>query len=146
MELHLTRFKTGPMSTIGALEVDGAFVCFTCEDRRQEKKVNGETRIPAGRYAITLRKNSPMARRYAKNYANHVGMLWLQNVPGFSYVYIHVGNDDRDTSGCILIGMDAYQTSRGGRVGRSRIAYQTIYPLVASAIERGEPVFITIQD
>jgi hypothetical protein len=60
--------------------------------------------------------------------------LWLQNVPNFTYIYFHVGNDDEDTEGCILVGgsCDSWETG-GGRVRYSTHAYGRFYEKVVGA-------------
>lgn len=115
-------------ATLGALLVDGHLVGFTCEDEPREDKVAGETRIPAGEYKLGIRKGSPMANRYDARYEGHDGMLWLQDVPGFEYVYFHTGNTDDDTEGCILMGLTASVVTMS--VGRSRDCYQAFYGMV----------------
>lgn len=147
MELLLQRFTSGSESTLGLLHIENEFVAFTCEDQFQVEKVAGETRIPAGRYEIELRvQGGSFNPRYAKRFDFHKGMLWLQDVPGFTWVYIHIGNDDDDTSGCLLVGMEAIFSESGGKVGRSTIAYSQLYPVIAEALLLGERVFITIED
>jgi hypothetical protein len=74
----------------------------------------------------------------------HKGMLWLRDVPGFEWVYIHIGNTDDDTEGCILVGETIDYES--GFMGRSVKAYRYIYPLIATAIEIGEAVTLEIED
>lgn len=145
MQLTLQRVITNDQSTIGTLDIDGLFCAFTCEDTKQQGKVPGKTRIPAGTYKIRLRKSSPMASKYAKRIPGHKGMLWLQDVPGFQYVYIHIGNTPEDTEGCILVGMGADLKS-GGKVLQSYAAYTKIYQIVLAAIERGEVVTIEVLD
>ncbi len=153
MNLLLTRFATGLESTLGVLhrtydtQIPKRFRCFTLEDQPNEPKIPGETRIPAGYYRIKLREDSPMARRYANRFPWHRGMLWLQNVPDFTYVYIHVGNDDDDTEGCILVG-DGAQSNRDedGMVTSSVRAYRRLYREVINAINVGEPVWLKIED
>lgn len=130
--------------TIGVIDVN-SHTFFTLEDGYHEPKVPGQTRIPAGEYEIALRKDSPMAKRYRAKFGNdHKGMLWLQNVPNFTYVYIHIGNDEDDTEGCPLIGRVADITE--GYVGDSTSAYKEFYPLVMAAFDRGEKVILTIRE
>lgn len=145
MFLKLVRFSETKDDTLGLLFVDGILECYTLEDEFREKKVPGETRIPAGLYQILFRENTPMANRYMERYEWHYGMLELQDVPGFSNIYIHIGNTDNDTAGCILVGDCAYTNVRkNGAIGRSAIAYEHLYKKISRALERGEQVWISI--
>ena len=154
MKLTLYRDSGGPESTLGRLCIGEGLseylFCYCLEDQRQIVKVQNETRIPSGTYEIKLRQGSPMAKRYDAAYSDidHSGMLWLQEVPNFSYVYLHVGNDDDDSSGCILVGCNAYLDimGGGGTLGRSKDAYKALYKKVQPVILAGEKVFITIKD
>jgi hypothetical protein len=133
---------------MGALQVDGRFQCYTIEDGGHFEKVAGETRIPAGTYEVLLRNEGGRTKEYAEDYPEmHRGMLWLQDVPGFEWVYIHRGNTAEHTEGCILVG-DApnNNTLKEGFCGSSGDAYQRIYPTVAGAIESGESVLVTVRD
>lgn len=153
MELTLQRFNRGSDSTIGSIHIGlgigGYFHSFSCEDEQRHIKVRNETRISAGRYEIKFRTEGGFHSRYSDKYPKtHKGMLWLQDVPNFTYIYIHPGNDDGDTSGCILCG---YSTSSdtingGGSIGRSVDAYQDLYKKVSGALSQGEQVFITVKD
>ena len=153
MELLLQRFSTGDESTLGILhefddyDVDRTFQCFTMEDQPNEPKVPGETRIPAGRYRILLRKEGGMNARYTEKFDGHAGMLWLQDVPDFTWVYIHYGNYHGDTEGCILVG-DGCQSNvfEDGMVMSSVVAYTRLYDGIVAALHDGEQVWINIED
>lgn len=150
MILTLNRFASNRTdaklkATFGELLIDGKHAAYTLEDMYQPVKIHGETRIPAGTYKILFRTDGEKSVEYQKKYpAMHKGMLWLQNIPDFQYVYIHVGNYPKDTLGCILVGEDADVNK--GMITRSGAAYIKIYPIVAGAIECGEEVTITIND
>ena len=62
----------------------------------------------------------------------------------FQYILIHTGNTDEHTMGCLLVN-DAVsgKTFTGSS---SRDAYVDLYPIIASAIERGEEVTIEYVD
>lgn len=148
MHLHLIRISTSKESTIGAMYIDGVFACFTLGDTKRIKKIHGETRIPDGLYHLSLRNEGSLTRKYAKRYgAKHCGMIWLRDVPGFDYVYIHVGNKRGHTEGCILVG-DLLNNNQiaDGFVGSSRQAYERIYPQIAEAIRTREGATIRISN
>lgn len=144
MHLTLERFTSDGDSTLGILFLDGVFRCFTLEDEARTLKVKGETRIPAGTYQIRLRNKGGLTQKYAGRFPEiHKGMLWLQDVPGFEWIYIHVGNRDEDTEGCILVGMGA--DLRSMTIQSSRPAYVSLYSAVADAAAAGE-LRITVED
>ena len=148
MDLTLYRFSPQSDDTLGLLFIDDEFSCFTLEDEYRDVKVPGETRIPAGEYSILLRTEGGLQKKYRKRFARiHAGMLWLQDVPGFKWIYIHCGNRDEHTDGCILVGDSSQQNiTEDGFIGGSASAYRRIYPLIADAILSGETVTITIKD
>lgn len=143
MKLQLKRCWTLDGCTLGGLAVDGRFQCFALEDVPHEVKVPGQTRIPAGEYAVLLRTTGAMHAEYAGRFSDHRGMLWLQNVPNFEWVYLHCGNTAADTAGCILLG-DTLRAA--GRVDDSVQAYRRVYGTVSNAILSGEPVTIAVED
>jgi len=151
MKLELLRFSSGKDSTLGILSettMGRRFLCYTLEDEFRAVKVKKETRIPAGEYQIKLRTEGGFHQNYSKKYPSiHKGMLHLQNVPGFEYILIHVGNTDDNTEGCILVGDTSSQNIiKDGFIGESGPAYTRIYPPIASALLRGEMVTIKVVD
>ena len=152
MELHLSRISSGGEATLGNLfNITGAedlnFLCYTLEDQHNEPKIPGETRIPAGRYEIKLRNEGGMYKRYTERFLPwHGGMLWLQDVPGFTFIYIHVGNKDDDSEGCILVGDGQISNVvERGQVTNSVTAYKRLYQKIHAAVMK-ETVWITIED
>lgn len=95
MHITILRKYATDDCTIGELYVDGTFFCYTLEDEIREVKVPDETAIPAGSYTVSV--------NYSPKFKQFTPMI--ENVPGFSYIRIHTGNDDDDTSGCVLVGM-----------------------------------------
>jgi len=144
MELRLDRVASDDETTIGILYLEEARECFVLEDEFRAKKVWGETRIPAGRYELKLRTEGAMHERYQKRWPHiHVGMLHLQDVPGFRWIQFHPGNDDDDTAGCPLPG--AVVTAAFTLLDSTK-AYLKLYKKLAPALMRGEQVWVTIRD
>lgn len=146
MKLKLLRYGHVLNHSSGsALSINGDFHCHTVEDEPREQKVYGETRIPAGTYQIKLRTVGGMHTRFTKKYPWHKGMLWLQDVPNFSWVYLHPGINEAQTDGCILVGYTAY--SKGGfALARSLAAYKDLCFQVYDALLSGEEVTLEIVD
>jgi hypothetical protein len=161
MKLKVLRFSSQKDSTNGLLfnSTNGnEFLCYTLEDEKREKKIKGETRVPAGIYSIKLRDEGGMTKRYAKKYGNmHKGMLCIHNAPNwklvtenmeFQYILIHTGNTDEHTAGCLILG-DSQEnniTTDNGFVGRSTTAYKRVYPMIVDILEKGEEVIIQYID
>lgn len=146
MKLLVERFTSDDDTTLGLMFRDSVFECFTLGDEHRTVKVFGETRIPAGTYPIELRadERSDMHKKYAARYPDiHRGMLWLRDVPNFTFIYIHVGNDDDDTAGCILVGLGA---NAGTMTIQSSVkAYRRLYEAVVDAAQAGD-LFIEVVD
>lgn len=142
MKIEVLRFDDDGDRTLGLLMINGKFRGCTLEDEERTVKVWGETRIPEGTYKVGLRTEGGHHARYGKKYPlMHKGMLHVLDVPNFKYILIHIGNDDDDTAGCLLVGSqfsDDWKT-----IERSTLKYTSIYNVIATAIENQEPVTIT---
>ena len=152
MKLQVVRTQLGKDATNGLLFIDGIFECYTLEDQYQAVKVMHETCIPEGTYEIKFRTVGGFHTRYEQRYgADHYGMLWLQDVPGFEYILIHTGNTDEHTSGCLIVGetQQDLEISKDGFIGSSTVAYKKMYAKVANQLLQGKEVTIeytTIQN
>ena len=145
MFIQLVRLQDNGSSTIGTMHINGTFECFTLEDAHNEPKVYGETRIPSGEYQIKLRDEGGMNKKYSKKYGSlHKGMLWLQNVENFEWVYIHTGNRHEHTEGCILVGTGCDSDIKRQTVNGSVLKYVKTYGKISKAIQNGEEVTIQI--
>ncbi len=139
MKLTVFRYNSQDDFTQGLLFIDGKFECHTIEDEQRTLKVHSETAIPNGTYEIKLRTEGKFHQNYSTKFKLfHKGMLHVTNVPGFEYILIHIGNDDDDTAGCLLVGRGANYDS----IIESTIAYENMYKKVLPALERGEKVMI----
>ena len=147
MKLTLVRTQFGVDATNGILLIDNRFQSYTIEDQYQAVKVMHETCIPEGTYDIKFRKVGGFNDRYAKRYKNaHYGMLELQDVPNFKFILIHAGNDDDDSSGCVLTTstQQDLDLDKDGFGGSSQLAYKKMYDKVAAVLLQGKSVSIEI--
>ena len=104
MHLILTRISAKKESTLGFIYINGGFECYTLEDPYQHHKIPTITRISAGTYKLGLRREGGLYQKYSKKFGEDHPMIWLKDVPEFQYIYIHIGNWAKDTSGCIIVG------------------------------------------
>lgn len=140
MVLNLHRFCSQPEYTLGMLYVDSKPFCFALEDAYQPVKIAGETRIPEGEYKLSMRVEGGLAKKYGEKYPWHIhGMIWLQDVPGFEFVYFHPGNNASHTAGCLLVGEWA---GYHGELSNSVAAYRRLYERVVPEIERGSCLLV----
>lgn len=145
MYIQNLRLKDDGKSTIGTMHINGTFKGFTLEDTFNDPKIPGETCIPAGKYDIKLRDVGGMTAKYRAKYGDlHKGMLWLQDVPGFEWVYIHTGNTHAHTEGCILVGSGCNSGEHEQTITSSVVKYKELYKDISEAILRGEEVTIEI--
>ena len=133
MNLVVDRFTSDRESTISLVSVDGQFICFGLEDEHRTKKVFSETRIPAGVYEIRVRTWGGFHQRYSERLPYHQGMLEICKVPDFADILIHIGNNEKDTAGCLLVGMGCYSAEGNMSLQASTVAYELVYKKVIDA-------------
>lgn len=97
--IQIKRFAFKETYTIGKLYVDGVYICDTIEDKVRElntaeDKVYGKTAIPSGTYKADV----AFSNKFRYN------VVRLFNVPYFEGIYIHKGNTEKDSLGCIIVG------------------------------------------
>jgi len=132
MIITVKRFKSDNDATLSMISIDGEFECFGLEDEYRLTKVAKETRIPQGIYKVGVRTVGGFNYRYQRKFNFHKGMLHIEDVPGFEWILIHIGNTDENTDGCLLVGSGA-NTHGEITVQNSRIAYQALYNKVIDA-------------
>lgn len=132
MKLVLTRLQLDKDVTLGALDLDGEFQCWTCEDtvRPPGVKVPCQTAIPFGRYKVIVNQSTRFNRL----------LPLLLDVPNFAGVRIHPGNTAANTEGCILVGTDRLAKS----IGRSRLAFDALFAKLQAAARRAEAITLEI--
>ena len=148
MKLEVLRFNSGKDFTSGLLfdvtDNVRSFLAYTLEDQYNPTKIYGETRIPSGTYKLTLRAEGGFHNRYLSRYGAdwHKGMIYVNQVPQYSFILWHVGNKNLDTKGCLLLS----KTQKDAFGGASRAAYEEVYPIVRDAILSKEEVTVTYKN
>lgn len=139
MEIRIERIFNCPNYCIGHLYADGKYICDTIEDtdrglddgwpidKIKKVKVMHQTAIPTGRYNVTINVISP---RFSKKdyYRKFCGgrVPRLLNVKGFDGILMHIGVNQFNTSGCVIVG---YNTVKGA-VTNSTQAFEKLYALM----------------
>lgn len=131
LKLTLVRWPSTAKSTSGMLYINGKFFCFTLEDIEREVKIMHETCIPKGIYKVVL----SMSNRFKKI------LPLLLNVENFEGVRIHAGNTDKNTSGCILVGL----TRTTDFIGKSMEAKTALMDILTAHTAKGGTVIIEIK-
>lgn len=155
MKFLLQRFSDNRRSTLGLFFYESVhegkrkpvFFSYCLEDEFREVKVSGNTRIPAGTYKLGIRKqDTNLTLRYRKKYDWFKYHIEVLNVPNFSGIYIHIGNSEADTDGCLLLGDNADNNRLSdGMVSNSTQAFKRFYMTYYDEIEKGEST-IEIRD
>lgn len=136
-----------PSSTVGVMTGNGIDPCFILEDEGREIKIKGETRIPAGTYFLRFKKElTPLTVRYRKKYKWFSWHIEIVGIKGFSSVYYHVGNREKDTDGCPLLGTTAILSDDEATVASSAIAFAAWYKSVSAWLNADEQVIVQITD
>lgn len=128
------RISSDDDASFSILFIEGVFECFVIEDEYREHKVPKETRIPAGKYDIEVRKFGGFHNRYERKFPSfHKGMLELVDVPGFTDILIHIGNYEYNTDGCLLVNAGVRVTPNDINGQVSVNAYKRFYSKVIDA-------------
>lgn len=156
MNFILQRYNDNRKSTLGLLLKKVLFgtqerlvlQAYTMEDEYREEKVMAETRIPAGFYELIIHQDeTPKTKKYQAKYEWFKKHIEIKNVPNFVGVYIHIGNYDTDTEGCILLGDSADNNSiTEGAISGSTAAFKRFYDEVYSHLEEGGKAHLEIRD
>ena len=119
-----------PNGTNGKLLVNQQPICHTIELPWKNNQQNISC-IPEGTY--------PLCRRYSEKFGWH---LQVQNVPGRDLILLHPANNALlELEGCIA---PVTQITGEGRGIKSRAAFEYIMALVLDAIDKKEPITITM--
>lgn len=126
----ITRGWSDSRATLGLLKVVECShdPIFTLENPLRDTTV--DSRIPAGIYE---------AVKYSSD--KHPRAWLLKDVPGRDHILIHSGNTEKDTLGCILVGLSCGTLNNEPRLNQSRDAISKLDDLLGS-----EDILVTVLD
>ncbi|NVJ27335.1 hypothetical protein HUW62_39580 [Myxococcus sp. AM011] len=91
--IEIRRSMTTSACRTGYLLVDGMAIGYTLEPGALAPDATSLTSIPNGDYDAFIRVDKKKWR------------LELKDVPRYKNAQIHIGNDPKDTAGCVLVGL-----------------------------------------
>ncbi|EHB0223827.1 hypothetical protein NOJ65_000073 [Campylobacter coli] len=135
MKITINRRYTGKTCVIGKFKVLDdddkiLFECFSLEEDKEGLESGKDLRIPEGNY--NLKRHSPSRfentlRSITKKDDTMIN-VYNDDVPSSRAILIHWGNTDKDTKGCILLGLT--KDNNNESVGQSRQACKEFYDLM----------------
>ncbi|EPM8258777.1 DUF5675 family protein [Campylobacter jejuni] len=136
MKITINRRYTGKTCVIGKFKVLDdeekiLFECFSLEEDKEGLESGKDLRIPEGNY--NLKRHSPSRfentlRSITKKDDDTMINVYNDEVPSSRAILIHWGNTDKDTQGCILLGLT--KDNNNESVGQSRQACKEFYDLI----------------
>ncbi|ECP6127761.1 hypothetical protein WB725_000068 [Campylobacter jejuni] len=136
MKITINRRYTGKTCVIGKFKVLSdddkiLFECFSLEEDKEGLESGKDLRIPEGNY--NLKRHSPSRfentlRSITKKDDDTMINVYNDEVPASRAILIHWGNTDKDTQGCILLGLT--KDNNNESVGQSRQACKEFYDLM----------------
>ncbi|EAI5960111.1 hypothetical protein BH341_08840 [Campylobacter jejuni] len=136
MRLEIIRRYAGKTCVIGKFKVLGdddkiLFECFSLEEDKEGLESGKDLRIPEGVY--NLKRHTPSRfentlRSITKKDDDTMINVYNDEVPASRAILIHWGNTDKDTQGCILLGLA--KDNNNERIGLSRLACKEFYDLM----------------
>ena len=143
LNLTVVRERFSDTTTLGRLLANGKFLCYTLEDTvradpdpstpQNEAKVYGETAVPEGTYDVDITFSDKFQKR----------MILVKDVPGFTGIRMHGGNNHLNTLGCILVGLELQGWAIKG--GTSTPAIKKLFAVVDTALKSGAKVTLTVK-
>ncbi|MEQ4355027.1 DUF5675 family protein [Campylobacter jejuni] len=136
MKVTINRRYTGKTCVIGKFKVLDdddkiLFECFSLEEDKEGLESGKDLRIPEGNY--NLKRHSPSRfentlRSITKKDDDTMINVFNEKVPFDRHILVHWGNTDKDTQGCILLGLT--KDNNNESVGQSRQACKEFYDLM----------------
>lgn len=140
MKIAINRRYTGKTCVIGKFKVlsdddNILFECFSLEEDKEGLESGKDLRIPEGNYNLKRHVASSFNPKGKKEVAgvkvlkddDSVINIFNNDIPFDRHILIHWGNTDKDTKGCILLGLTK---DNNESIGQSRQACKEFYDLM----------------
>lgn len=151
---HTNGIKEGDYTCAHVTNREG-YDSFNLEDTYHPTKIAGVTRVPAGFYELVINDVlTPLTKKHREDYKESPWFkanpdwfhIMLKDVPNYTGVYVHTGNDDLHTLACQLLnfGFDIAKKDKQGF--NSMLAVDKFYSIVYPLLKTGKKVFFEIRD
>lgn len=141
MKVKITRKYLSKTCIVGDFEVlddedKVLYKCFSLEEDKEGLESGKDLRVPPGDYNLKRYVDSSFNTKGRKevggvkvlNDDDSIINICNDDVPFERHILIHWGNTDKDTLGCILLGLSKSEDNTS--VGRSRLACKRFYDLM----------------
>lgn len=152
MNITQVRHYRGANYTISRIYVNESYFCdaiedtdrglsdFMTDDEITSRKVYARTAIPYGSYEVTIDVVSPKMSQKAIYKPIRGKLPRLLNVKGFDGILVHIGNTERSSAGCIIVGKNDVK----GAVSDSTKTFFALYAMMQKARAKGEKIIWSI--
>jgi hypothetical protein len=118
MDITLTRTQANAAGVFGAFaDAIGNPVCVTLEHAYPDGSGGWAAKIPPGTYTCQR------GQHQLAGMASPFETFEVTQVPGHSNILIHMGNFDKDSEGCILVGETITGSDAGEMITNSRATF-----------------------
>lgn len=141
MKVTINRRYKGTTCVIGKFKVwddneEPLLECFSLEEDQEGTESGKDLRIPAGEYNLKRHEASSFNAKGRKEVAavkvlrddDFIINVYNDAVPFERHILIHWGNTDKDTQGCILLGLT--KSNDNESIQSSRLACKKFYDLM----------------
>lgn len=126
MKLILTRSSKEYRGVFGKLESeDGAFKCVTLEHAYPVFDNNFTSKIPVGEYLCVR------GMHRLEGMKDNFETFEITKVPGHNHILLHVGNYNKDSNGCVLVGAEIVDEDKIKMITNSKATFAKLMELLA---------------
>lgn len=143
MKILVARFNRTDKSTAGDIYIDTMWHSFVLEDPVREQFLDGEwvwkpefkipkkTAIPSGTYPLIV----DFSQRFQRELPH------ILDVPDFTGVRFHPGNEPVDTEGCPLPGR-VWNSENPNWISQSRLAFDPLFQVITEELGGGGEISV----